>query len=316
MNVRVLIGSKKGAFVLESDSERRDWRACVGLCARALAADPRRRRPRRSGPLTSATGGNTWFGPAVWKSNDGGSNMDPFEPGVGLPPRRARRYNAPGWPGHAAHGRLYVGVEPAGLFVSGDGGESFREVEGLRRHLLATSMATGRIFGPCAALHRFRSPTGRASPLGRHLFGRRVLHGGRRRKPGVRALRARAAIFCPRRERYPDFGQCVHNLTLAPGCSDRLYQQNHCGMRYRSDDGGASSGARHREPASRRALASSFVAAHPRDADTLFFPSRSTVTPRAAIRQRHAWPSGARAMAARIGLTVVRDCLSPAHISV
>ena len=28
MNVRVLIGSKKGAFVLESDSERRDWSTC------------------------------------------------------------------------------------------------------------------------------------------------------------------------------------------------------------------------------------------------------------------------------------------------
>ena len=38
------------------------------------------------------------------------------------------------WAVHAAHGRLYVGVEPAGLFVSDDGGESFREVEGLRRH--------------------------------------------------------------------------------------------------------------------------------------------------------------------------------------
>ena len=34
MNVRVLIGSKKGAFVLESDSERRIG-ACVGLCASA-----------------------------------------------------------------------------------------------------------------------------------------------------------------------------------------------------------------------------------------------------------------------------------------
>jgi hypothetical protein len=73
--------------------------------------------------------------------------------------------------------------------------------------------------------------------------------------------------FLPEGERYPEFGQCVHNLTLAPGCSDRLYQQNHCGM-YRSDDGGAS------WRSIENGLPSSFgfpVAAHPRDADTLFF---------------------------------------------
>jgi hypothetical protein len=32
MNVRVLIGSKKGAFILESDSERRDWRVRGPMC--------------------------------------------------------------------------------------------------------------------------------------------------------------------------------------------------------------------------------------------------------------------------------------------
>src|SRR5690606_34484504 len=36
---------------------------------------------------------------------------------------------------------------------------------------------------------------------------------------------------------YPEFGQCVHSLAMAPGRPDRLYQQNHCGM-YRSDNGG------------------------------------------------------------------------------
>ena len=85
-------------------------------------------------------------------------------------------------------------------------------------------------------------------------------------KPGVRAIRTRCD-FLPEGERYPEFGQCVHNLTLAPGCSDRLYQQNHCGM-YRSDDGGAS------WRSIENGLPSSFgfpVAAHPRDADTLFF---------------------------------------------
>ncbi len=37
---------------------------------------------------------------------------------------------------------------------------------------------------------------------------------------------------------YPDFGQCVHKLVLAADGTERLYQQNHCGV-YRSSDGGS-----------------------------------------------------------------------------
>ena len=70
MTVRVLIGSKKGAFVLESDSERRDWRVRGPLCEHwpltHVAAD-------LADGTIYATGGNAWFGPAVWKSNDGGT---------------------------------------------------------------------------------------------------------------------------------------------------------------------------------------------------------------------------------------------------
>src|SRR4029078_10301773 len=49
--------------------------------------------------------------------------------------------------------------------------------------------------------------------------------------------RGTRADFLPEGENYPEFGQCVHCLVMAPGMPDRLYQQNHCGM-YRSDDGG------------------------------------------------------------------------------
>ena len=129
MYVRVLIGSKKGAFVLESDSERRDWRVRGPLCEHwpltHVAAD-------LADGTIYATGGNAWFGPAVWKSNDGGATWTHSSQGLAYPQGETPVQCA--WVAHAAHGRLYVGVEPAGLFVSGDGGESFREVEGLRRH--------------------------------------------------------------------------------------------------------------------------------------------------------------------------------------
>ena len=129
MNVRVLIGSKKGAFVLESDNMRRDWRVRGPFCEHwpltHVAAD-------FADGTIYATGGNAWFGPAVWKSNDGGATWTHSSEGLGYPQGETPVQCA--WVALAAHGRLYVGVEPAGLFVSDNGGQSFHEVEGLRRH--------------------------------------------------------------------------------------------------------------------------------------------------------------------------------------
>ncbi len=40
-----------------------------------------------------------------------------------------------------------------------------------------------------------------------------------------------------RRDKYPEFGQCVHKLDMHPSRPEVLYQQNHCGV-YRSDNCG------------------------------------------------------------------------------
>jgi photosystem II stability/assembly factor-like uncharacterized protein len=87
--------------------------------------------------------------------------------------------------------------------------------------------------------------------------------GGRTWEPRNRGTRA---DFNPEDQRYPEFGQCVHCLVMAPGKPNRLYQQNHCGM-YRSDDGGRS------WQSIEEGLPSSFgfpAAVHPRDPDGLF----------------------------------------------
>ena len=121
MGVSVLVGSKKGAFVLESDAERRDWRVRGPFCEHwplmHVAADP------ATGAI-HATGGNAWFGPAIWKSSDFGAAWSHSSAGLAYPKGETPVQCA--WTVHAAHGRLYVGVEPAGLFVSDDGGESYR----------------------------------------------------------------------------------------------------------------------------------------------------------------------------------------------
>jgi photosystem II stability/assembly factor-like uncharacterized protein len=72
------------------------------------------------------------------------------------------------------------------------------------------------------------------------------------------------ADFLP--EKYPEFGQCVHNLVAAPNGSKRLYQQNHCGV-YRSDDAGES------WEEITEGLPSEFgfpIAVHPRDPETIY----------------------------------------------
>jgi hypothetical protein len=69
--VLVLLGTKKGAFILESDAGRRSWTLRGPLCEtwpmNHVIADP------ASGTIYGG-GGDAWFGPAVWKSTDlGGS---------------------------------------------------------------------------------------------------------------------------------------------------------------------------------------------------------------------------------------------------
>jgi BNR/Asp-box repeat len=259
MDIRVLVGSKKGAFILESNEARRDWRMRGPFCEHwpltHMTADP------ATGAIY-ATGGNAWFGPAVWRSRDFGATWTHSSQGLAYPEGETPIQCA--WSVLAAHGRLYVGVEPAGLFVSDDGGDTFRELDGLRRHPTRPQWQPG---GAGLILHSIVADPADPRRLWVGISAVGVFYsedGGESWSPRNSGTRC---DFLPEGQRYPEFGQCVHNLTLAPGHSNRLYQQNHCGM-YRSDDGGAS------WRSIEAGLPSSFgfpVAAHPRDPDTLFF---------------------------------------------
>ena len=69
--VLVLLGTKKGAFILESDPGRISWQLRGPYCEtwpmNHVTADP------QTGIIYGA-GGNEWFGPAVWKSMDSGAS--------------------------------------------------------------------------------------------------------------------------------------------------------------------------------------------------------------------------------------------------
>jgi photosystem II stability/assembly factor-like uncharacterized protein len=255
--VTILIGTKKGAFLVDSD-DRRGWRLRGPFCnawpINHVVGDP------KSGTIW-AGGGNEWFGPAVWKSTDRGETWTHSSQGLayaeGEEPIKAV------WSLAFQDGVLFAGVEPAGLFRSEDQGETWTQVEGLREH---PSRAQWHPGGGGLILHALLLHPTDPGQIWVGISAAGVFHtsdGGRTWEPRNRGTRA---DFLPEDQRYPEFGQCVHSLAMAPGRADRLYQQNHCGM-YRSDDGGRT------WTSIEKGLPSSFgfpAAVHPRDPNTLY----------------------------------------------
>src|ERR1700739_93192 len=109
--VLVLVGSKKGAFILESDEGRKSWSLRGPYCEtwpmNHVIGDT------SSGAIYGA-GGNEWFGPAVWISTDLGATWAHSSGGLAYPEGEPPIKSV--WSLAAGHGRLYAGVEPAGLF--------------------------------------------------------------------------------------------------------------------------------------------------------------------------------------------------------
>lgn len=256
--VLVLLGTKKGAFILESDAERRAWQLRGPFCEtwplNHVIGDP------ASGTIYGA-GGNEWFGPAVWQSKDLGATWSHSSEGLAYPEGEEPVKMV--WSLAAANGSLYAGVEPAGLFRSEDAGQSWRHVAGLRDHPTRPDWQPG---GAGLILHSLVPDQSDERRIWVGISSAGVFHtgdGGETWGPRNRGTRA---DYLPEDQRYPEFGQCVHCLVQASGMPDRLYQQNHCGM-YRSDDGG-----RHWDSIE-AGLPSTFgfpAAAHPRDPETLY----------------------------------------------
>jgi photosystem II stability/assembly factor-like uncharacterized protein len=256
--VLILLGTKKGAFILESDAQRRSWRLRGPFCEtwpmNHVIADP------ATGTIYGG-GGDAWFGPAIWRSADLGASWAHSSDGLayqeGEEPIKTVWSLAP-------HGdRLYAGIEPAGLFRSDDAGQSWRHVTGLRNHPSRPHWQPG---GGGLILHSLVPHPSDQRQLWVGISSAGVFHsadGGESWEPRNRGTRA---DFLPEGQNYPELGQCVHCLVQAPGMPDRLYQQNHCGM-YRSDDGG-----RHWDSIE-AGLPSTFgfpAAVHPRDPATLY----------------------------------------------
>jgi photosystem II stability/assembly factor-like uncharacterized protein len=256
--VLLLLGTKKGVFILESDAARASWQQRGPYCEtwpmNHVVAD------RATGTIYAA-GGNEWFGPAVWKSDDLGATWTHSSQGLayaaGEQPIKSVWSLAPG------HGQIHAGVEPAGLFRSGDGGVSWEHVAALREHPSRPSWMPG---GGGLILHSMVLHPRDDKEMWVGISTGGVFHTADAGKTWEARNRGTRCDFLPPEQKYPETGQCVHSVVMAPGMPERLYQQNHCGM-YRSDDGGRS------WQSIEAGLPSSFgfpAAAHPRDPQTLY----------------------------------------------
>jgi photosystem II stability/assembly factor-like uncharacterized protein len=254
--VLVLVGTKRGAFILESNADRACWQVKGPFCQAwpilHFNGDP------ATGTLYAA-GGNEWFGPAVWRSADLGATWTQSNQGFSYGDEGPTITKV--WNVTPAHGALYAGVEPAGLFRSDDGGATWEHVGGLRDHPSRPNWMAG---GGGLILHTIVPHPTDSNQMWLAMSAVGTFYtadGGKTWTPRNKGVRA---DFMP--EKYPEFGQCVHRLVMASGQPNQLYQQNHCGV-YRSADGGQT------WEEITAGLPSEFgfpMAAHPRDPKTVY----------------------------------------------
>ncbi len=241
--VRLLVGTRKGAFVLTSDGKRQKWDVSGPHFAgweiyhmKGSPVDPNR---------IYASQSSGWFGQLIQRSDDGGQTWAPVDnkfvyegdPGThlwydGTPhPWEFKRI----WhlePSLSDLDTVYAGAEDAALFQTTDGGQSWHELPGLRQH------GSGKFWQPGAGgmcLHTIvLDPTDpkriyiAISAAGAF----RTDDGGKSWKPINRGLKS-DQIPNPEAE----VGHCVHRIAMHPSRPGVLFMQKHWDV-MRSDNAG------------------------------------------------------------------------------
>ena len=267
--VRVLVGTRKGAFVLTSDGKREKWEVSGPHFAgwemyhlKGSPADPDR-------IYASQTSG--WFGQIIQRSDDGGKTW--FQPGLapgeptttpdGMPkgesnkfaydvsPETGKPLTTHMWYDGTQHpwefkrvwhlepsltdpNHVYAGVEDAALFESKDGGQSWRELAALRGHPTGAQWSPGA-GGMC--LHSILLDPTNAQRIYVAISAAgsfRTDDGGKSWKPINRGLHSQ---YIP--DPHAEVGHCVHHIAMHPKRPNVLFMQKHWDI-MRSDDGGDS----------------------------------------------------------------------------
>jgi len=263
--VRVLVGTRKGAFVLTADGKREKWEVSGPHFAgweiyhlKGSPADPNRLYASQS---------SGWFGQIIQRSDDGGKTWHqpgtpPDETAPAGPPKAESNkfvYDATGeggkpltthqWYDGTQHpwefkrvwhlepsltdpDTVYAGVEDAALFRSTDGGENWKELPGLRGH------GTGPKWQPGAGgmcLHTIILDPSNPERIFIAISAAgafRTDDGGETWKPINRGLRSQ---YIPDQD--AEIGHCVHHIAMNPTRPGVLFMQKHWDV-MRSDDAG------------------------------------------------------------------------------
>jgi BNR/Asp-box repeat len=232
MGVLALVGTRKGLFLLEEEDDHR-WRTegplLEGWGGYHAIVD------ERDGTFYAAAN-HTTYGPTVQRSTDGGMTWRRSRQ-IGLPEESGLILNAtwhiePGRPQEPQ--RLYLGGDPAVLFRSDDGGESWEPNRAILEHPTRDRWVPGAGGLTCHSIQLDPRDVERMY-VGITSAGTfRSDDGGETWLPRNKNV---AGDFLP--DPHAEVGQCPHKLLLHPARPDRLWQQNHCGV-YRSDDRGDS----------------------------------------------------------------------------
>jgi hypothetical protein len=264
--VRVLVGTRKGAFILTADGKREKWDVSGPHFAgwemyhiKGSPADPNRL-------YASQTSG--WFGQVIQRSSDGGKTWEApggdIKPGpeamqagqsnkfaYDTSPETGKPLTTHQWYDGTQHpwefkrvwhlepsltdpDTVYAGVEDAALFRSSDGGKSWQELPGLRGH------GTGPHWQPGAGglcLHTILldpSHPGRIYIAISSAGAFRTDDAGKTWKPINHGLRS---TYIPDPD--AEIGHCVHHIAMHPSHPDVLFMQKHWDV-MRSNDAGDS----------------------------------------------------------------------------
>jgi photosystem II stability/assembly factor-like uncharacterized protein len=231
--VRVLVGTRKGAFVLTADGKREKWDVSGPFFAgwqiyhlKGSPVDPDR---------IYASQTSDWFGQTMQRSNDGGKTWETvgnkftydgvpgthqWYDGTAHPWEFKRVWHLE--PSLSDPDTVYAGIEDAALFKSTDGGQNWSEVAGLRQHgsgpkwqpgaggmclhtILLDPSNSQRMYIAISAAGAFRTDDGGATwtPINKGLFSK----------------------YLP--EPTAEVGHCVHRIAMHPSRPNTLFMQKH-----------------------------------------------------------------------------------------